>query len=48
MFHGPALDLLLKFHPWHGVAIAPEAPRRVTVCIEIVPADTVKYELDRE
>lgn len=44
----PALALLLKAHPWHGVAIGPEAPRRVTVFIEIVPSDTVKYELDKD
>jgi len=44
----PALGLLFKSHPWHGVAIGPEAPRRVTVFIEIVPSDTVKYELDKD
>ncbi len=44
----PALRLLFKSHPWHGVAIGPEAPGRVTVFIEIVPSDTVKYELDKD
>jgi len=44
----PALGLLFKSHPWHGVAIGPEAPQRVTVFIEIVPSDTVKYELDKD
>jgi len=44
----PALGLLFQSHPWHGVAIGPEAPQRVTVYIEIVPSDTVKYELDKE
>jgi inorganic pyrophosphatase len=44
----PALQLLLKSHPWHGVVIGPDAPRRVTVFIEIVPSDTVKYELDKD
>jgi inorganic pyrophosphatase len=44
----PALGLLFKSHPWHGVAIGPEAPQRVTVVIEIVPSDTVKYELDKD
>ena len=44
----PALQLMLKSHPWHGVVIGPDAPRRVTVFIEIVPSDTVKYELDKE
>jgi hypothetical protein len=42
-----ALDLLSRSHPWHGVALGPEAPRRVTVYLEIVPTDTVKYELDK-
>jgi inorganic pyrophosphatase len=44
----PALQLLLKSHPWHGVVIGPDAPQRVTVFIEIVPSDTVKYELDKD
>jgi inorganic pyrophosphatase len=44
----PALDLLFKAHPWHGVSIGAEAPQRVTVFIEIVPSDTVKYELDKD
>jgi inorganic pyrophosphatase len=43
-----ALHLLFNAHPWHGVAIGPEAPRRVTVFVEIVPTDTVKYELDKD
>ena len=36
-----------RLHPWHGVTIGPEAPQRVTVYLEIVPTDTVKYELDK-
>lgn len=36
-----------KSHPWHGVPIGVEAPRVVTTYIEIVPGDTVKYELDK-
>jgi inorganic pyrophosphatase len=44
----PALDLLFASHPWHGVAIGPDAPRQVTVYVEIVPSDTVKYELDKD
>jgi inorganic pyrophosphatase len=43
-----ALDLLLASHPWHGVAIGPDAPRQVTAYVEIVPSDTVKYELDKD
>jgi inorganic pyrophosphatase len=41
------LKLLFKPHPWHGVAIGAEAPEVVTVFVEIVPTDTVKYEIDK-
>jgi inorganic pyrophosphatase len=34
-------------HPWHGVPIGDEAPAVVTAYVEIVPADTVKYEIDK-
>jgi inorganic pyrophosphatase len=37
-----------KAHPWHGIAIGEEAPQVVTTFIEIVPTDTVKYEIDKE
>jgi inorganic pyrophosphatase len=37
-----------KAHPWHGIAIGAEAPNVVTAFIEIVPTDTVKYEIDKE
>lgn len=39
---------LQKAHPWHGVSIGENAPEVVTVFIEIVPTDTVKYEIDKE
>ena len=42
------LPLLFKPHPWHGIPIGDEAPQKVTCFIEIVPTDTVKYELDKE
>jgi len=42
------LPLLFKPHPWHGIPIGENAPRIVTCFIEIVPTDTVKYELDKE
>jgi inorganic pyrophosphatase len=38
---------LYKAHPWHGVPIGLEAPGVVTAYIEIVPTDTVKYEVDK-
>lgn len=39
---------LSKAHPWHGVPLGEEAPRVVTVYVEMVPTDTVKYEIDKE
>jgi len=44
---GDVLPFLYKRHPWHGVDIGSAAPRKVTAFIEIVPTDTVKYELDK-
>ena len=41
------LGLMFRAHPWHGVAIGPDSPEIVNVYIEIVPTDTVKYELDK-
>jgi len=38
---------LFKTHPWHGVAVGAEAPEVVTVYVEIVPSDAVKYEVDK-
>lgn len=40
--------LYAKPHPWHGVNIGEEAPDIVKVFIEIVPGDTMKYELDKD
>ncbi len=37
-----------KAHPWHGIPIGEGAPHEVSVFIEIVPRDTVKYEVDKE
>ena len=34
-------------HPWHGVSPGTAAPAIVTAFIEIVPTDTVKYEVDK-
>ncbi len=38
---------IFKAHPWHGVFIGDEAPRIVTVYVEVVTSDTVKYEVDK-
>ncbi len=37
-----------KLHPWHGISIGDKAPEIVKAFIEIVPTDTVKYEVDKE
>jgi len=36
-----------QLHPWHGISPGEEAPQIVTAFIEIVPGDTVKYEIDK-
>lgn len=38
---------LVRAHPWHGLNIGDNAPREIAAYIEIVPSDTVKYELDK-
>jgi inorganic pyrophosphatase len=38
---------LLRPHPWHGVELGERAPEVVTVYVEIVPTDTVKYEIEK-
>ncbi len=41
------MSFLFRAHPWHGVSIGAKAPEVVTVYVEIVPTDTVKYEIDK-
>lgn len=41
------VGLRYKSHPWHGVSIGNEVPDIVTSYIEVVPSDTVKYEVDK-
>ncbi|MGM0666426.1 MAG: inorganic pyrophosphatase [Bacteroidota bacterium] len=46
----PILKLMgmrYKSHPWHGIDIGDNAPEVVTCFIEMVPTDTVKYEVDK-
>ena len=42
------LGLRYKSHPWHGVEIGAEAPEKLTAFIEVIPSDTVKYEVDKK
>jgi len=44
---GKLMGLRYKSHPWHGIDIGDEAPEVVTCFIEVVPTDTVKYEVDK-
>lgn len=37
-----------KAHPWHGISAGVDAPNVVNVFVEIVPSDTIKYEVDKE
>ena len=41
------LEILFQAHPWHGVPPGTDAPDVINAYIEIVPTDTVKYELDK-
>ncbi len=42
------MNLFCRAHPWHGVDIGSDAPEEIHCYIEIVPTDTVKFELDKE
>lgn len=41
------IGLRYTSHPWHGIPIGQEAPEVVTAFIEVIPSDTVKYEVDK-
>lgn len=43
----PALSPRFRAHPWHGVELGAEAPSVLTAYIELVPTDTLKYEVDK-
>ena len=42
------MGLLFRAHPWHGVDIGEQAPDIINTYVEMVPTDTVKYELDKK
>ena len=44
---GKLMGLRYKSHPWHGIDIGSQAPKFVTAFVEMVPTDTVKYEVDK-
>lgn len=41
------MGTLFKAHPWHGVSVGEKAPESLNVYIEMVPTDTVKFEIDK-
>jgi inorganic pyrophosphatase len=41
------LGVLFKPHPWHGVSPGDRAPEIIQCFIEVVPSDTLKYEIDK-
>jgi len=42
------IGLRYKSHPWHGIEIGTRAPNIVSSFIEVIPSDTVKYEVDKK
>lgn len=44
---GRLMGLRYKSHPWHGIDLGDKAPEMVIAFIEMVPTDTVKYEVDK-
>ncbi len=41
------LSVLYKPHPWHGISPGEHIPERINCFVEVVPSDTVKYEIDK-
>jgi inorganic pyrophosphatase len=35
-------------HPWHGLPVGADPPRRVNAYVELTPFDLMKYEVDKE
>lgn len=42
------MSFFCRAHPWHGVEIGEGAPQVIQCYIEIVPTDTVKFEIDKK
>ena len=41
------LGTQFKAHPWHGVSPGEKVPAELVCFVEVVPSDTVKYEVDK-
>lgn len=35
-------------HPWHGLEVGADQPKKVNAFIELTPFDTIKYEVDKK
>ena len=44
---GRLMGLRYKSHPWHGIDVGDQTPDEVNCFIEVVPTDTIKYEIDK-
>lgn len=44
---GKLIGLRHKAHPWHGIEIGDSSLNSITCFVEMVPTDTVKYEVDK-
>ncbi|MGB0868007.1 MAG: inorganic pyrophosphatase [Flavobacteriales bacterium] len=42
------IGMRYKAHPWHGLSAGENAPEEVNAFIEVVPSDSIKYEIDKE
>lgn len=42
-----ALSKRFVSHPWHGISIGENSPEKLNAFIEIIPSDTIKYEVDK-
>lgn len=45
---GKLLNFMSRAHPWHGVDLGKNAPEEIHCYVEIVPTDSVKFELDKD
>ncbi|HZH87205.1 MAG TPA: inorganic pyrophosphatase [Brumimicrobium sp.] len=43
-----ALKQRFVAHPWHGINIGKKQPELINAFIEIIPSDTIKYEVDKD
>lgn len=43
-----AMNQRFVAHPWHGLAIGEDTPKKINAFIEIIPSDAIKYEVDKD